>query len=144
MPITSLILRASSAAAARELAARPVRSFATESEALSRYRRVSGLAEALAPGSTALARGIHHSADGWQLAQDPATFAVAGAPFAALAAAARAPLVLACGTHDPMVTVSALRAYAPAAHEIPDAGHNVHVEAPATVLALVAPLLAAL
>ena len=64
--------------AARDLAVRPVRSYATEAEALARYRRVSGLDEELAPGRETLARGVLHTPDGWRLAQDPGTFAVAG------------------------------------------------------------------
>ena len=71
--------------ASRDLAVRPVRSYATEDEALARYRRVSGLDEQLAPGRETLARGVLHMPGGWRLAQDPATFAVAGAPFASLA-----------------------------------------------------------
>ena len=127
--------------AAREFAARPVRCYASEEEAVDRYRRVSGLSEELAPGRKALARGVLQTPDGWRLAQDPGTFAVAGAPFASLAAAANAPVVLARGERDPMVSLEELRAHARQAYDIPGAGHNVHVEDPRAVLGLIEPLL---
>lgn len=129
--------------AARDLAARPVRCYATEDEALARYRRVSGLSEELAPGREALARGVLHTPGGWRLAQDPGTFAVAGAPFASLASAAQAPLVLARGERDPMVSFEELRAHARTAYDIQGAGHNVHVEDPRAVLGLIEGLLGA-
>ncbi|HWX33691.1 MAG TPA: alpha/beta hydrolase, partial [Steroidobacteraceae bacterium] len=56
--------------AARDLAERPVRCYATEDEALARYRRVSGLDEELVPAREALARGVLHTPGGWRLAQD--------------------------------------------------------------------------
>jgi pimeloyl-ACP methyl ester carboxylesterase len=126
-----------------DLAERPVRCFTTEDEALARYRRVSGLDEEIAPGREALARGVQHTPDGWRLAQDPGTFAVAGAPFASLVSASRARVVLARGERDPMVSFEELRAHAPEAHDIPDAGHNVHVADPRAVLRLVEVLLGA-
>ncbi len=128
--------------AARDLAARPVRCYATEDEVLARYRRVSGLDEELA-GREALARGVRHAPDGWRLAQDPGTFAVAGAAFASLASAADARVVLARGQRDPMVSLEELRAHVRQAHDIPDAGHNAHVEDPRAVLGLIEALLSA-
>jgi pimeloyl-ACP methyl ester carboxylesterase len=129
--------------AARDIAERPVRCYATEDEALARYRRVSGLDEELAPGREALARGVLHTPDGWRLAQDPGTFAVAGAPFASLASAADARVVLARGERDPMVSLEELRAHAHQAYDIPGVGHNAHVEDPRAVLGLIEVLLSA-
>jgi pimeloyl-ACP methyl ester carboxylesterase len=129
--------------AARGLAARPVRCYATEDEAVARYRRVSGLGEELAPGREALARGVLHTPDGWRLAQDPGTFAAAGAPFASLASAAQARVALARGERDPMVSLEELRAHAPLAYDIRGAGHNAHVEDPRAVLELIEVLLSA-
>ena len=123
-------------AAARELAARPVRWYPGEAEAVLRYRRVSGLSADIAPAPQTLARGIVRGADGWRLAQDPRTFAVAGAPFGSLVATAAAPLALARGASDPMVTAEELRAHAAGVHTIAGAGHNAHVEQPAAVVAL--------
>ncbi len=127
--------------AARDLAVRPVRRYASEDEALARYRRVSGLDEQLAPGRATLARGVLHGPGGWRLAQDPATFAVAGAPFASLASAAQARVVLARGIRDPMVSLEELRAHALQAFDIPGTGHNAHVEDPRAVLGLIEMLL---
>ena len=127
--------------AARDLAVRPVRCYATEDEALARYRRVSGLDEQLAPGRETLARGVLRMPGGWRLAQDPATFAVAGAPFASLASAAQARVVLARGERDPMVSFEELRAHARQAYDIPGTGHNAHVEDPRAVLGLIEMLL---
>ena len=129
--------------AARDLAARPVRRYAGEEEALARYRRVSGLGEELAPGREALARGVLQTPEGWRLAQDPGTYAVAGAPFASLAAAAQARVVLARGERDPMVSLEELRAHAPLAYDIPGAGHNAHVQDPRAVLGLIEGILRA-
>jgi len=123
-------------AAARELAARPPRWYPTEADALLRYRRVSGLSADIAPAPRTLARGVVRGADGWRLAQDPRTFAVAGASFGSLVASAGAPLVLARGASDPLVTTEELRAHAGEVHIIAGAGHNAHVEQPAAVVAL--------
>jgi pimeloyl-ACP methyl ester carboxylesterase len=128
--------------AARELAARPVRWYPTEEEAWTRYRRVSGLRTDIARSEEWLARGVVKAESGWRLAQDPRTFAVAGAPFASLAASAAGPVLLARGERDPMVSLQELRTHAQQAHSIPGAGHNVHVEDPAAVVALIEQLLA--
>ena len=122
--------------AARELASRAVRSYPTEEEAWTRYRRVSGLNPEIAPGQEWLARGALQGEGGWRLAQDPRTFAVAGAPFKSLAASAAAPIVLARGERDPMVSLQELRLHTPQAHDIRGAGHNAHIEEPGAVAAL--------
>jgi pimeloyl-ACP methyl ester carboxylesterase len=121
--------------AAREIAARPLRWYASEEEAWSRYRRVSGLTLEIAPAEEYLARGVARGEEGWRLAQDPRTFAVAGAPFAALAASSTAPIHLVRGERDPLVSLQELRVHDPRAHEIPGTGHNAHLEDPAAVLA---------
>jgi pimeloyl-ACP methyl ester carboxylesterase len=126
---------------ALELAARPVRHYATRAEALARYRRISGLDLTIAPDDTSLADGIVECAQGWRLAQDPRTFEVAGAPFATLAASAVARIVLARGSDDPMVPLAQLRAHDPDAAEIAGAGHNAHVEKPQALVALLERLL---
>jgi len=122
--------------AARELAARPVRWYPSGAEAWTRYRRVSGLGTDIAPGEECLARGAVRTEQGWRLAQDPRTFAVAGAPFASLAASATLPALLARGERDPMVSLQELQAHAPRAREISGAGHNAHIEDPGAVVAL--------
>ena len=128
--------------AARDLAARPVRWYATQAEALLRYRRVSGLGENTTPGEASLTRGVVQDGQGWRLAQDPRTFAVAGAPFGSLARSAVGRVLLARGERDHMVTLEELRMHAPQAIDIRGTGHNAHVEDPAAVTALLEELIA--
>ena len=128
--------------AARELAARPLRWYPREEDAWARYRRVSGLTADIAPSDDWLSRGVLRAEGGWRLAQDPRSFAVAGAPFASLAASATARLLLARGERDPMVSLQELRTHAAQAHDIPGTGHNAHIEDPAAVLALLEQLVA--
>ena len=127
---------------ARELASRAVRWYPTEEEAWTRCRRVSGLSPDIAPGQEWLARGAVQGEGGWRLAQDPRTFAVAGAPFASLAASATIPIVLARGERDPMVSLQELRLHTQQAHDIRGAGHNAHIEKPAAVTELLEQLVA--
>jgi pimeloyl-ACP methyl ester carboxylesterase len=125
----------------RELAARPVRWYATAEEAWNRYRRVSGLDPAIAPEENWLRHGITHGEQGWRLSQDPRTFEVAGAPFASLAASARARLVLARGERDAMVGLAELREHSQDTLDIANAGHNAHIEKPAEFVGLLERLL---
>jgi pimeloyl-ACP methyl ester carboxylesterase len=127
--------------ATRELAARPLRWYATEEDAWNRYRRVSGLDATIAPNEEWVRRGITQTERGWRLSQDPRAFEVAGAPFASLAATARSRLVLARGQHDPMVSTAELQLHCPDTHEIASAGHNAHVEKPAEIVGLLERLL---
>src|SRR5581483_11243645 len=108
----------------RELASRPVRFYASSDEAWSRYRRISGLDATIAHGEEWLQRGISPTPQGWRLSQDPATFAVAGAPFASLVRSANARVVLARGESDPMVSTEQLRLHCGVAEEIAATGHN--------------------
>jgi len=122
--------------AAAELAARPVRWYATAAEAWTRYRRVSGLGTDIAPGEESLARGAIEAEQGWRLAQDPRSFAVAGAPFASLASGAVGRVLLARGARDHMVTLEELRMHAAESRDIANVGHNAHIEDPRAVVAL--------
>jgi len=51
-------------------------------------------------------------------------------------------VLLARGEHDPLVSLQELQTHAPRAQDIPGAGHNVHVEDPAAVVALLEQLAA--
>jgi pimeloyl-ACP methyl ester carboxylesterase len=79
---------------------------------------------------------------GWRLAQDPRTFGVAGAPFDTLIASAQAPIVLARGEHDPMVSIAELCSHSQHTREIAGAGHNAHVERPDEIVNLLERLIA--
>jgi pimeloyl-ACP methyl ester carboxylesterase len=120
----------------RELADRPVRWYATAEEASARYRRVSGLDAAVAPGDEWLARGIVQGEQGWRLAQDSRTFGVAGAPFDSLAKSARARVILARGERDAMVSTAELRAHAAEVVDVVGCGHNVQLEKPDAIVDL--------
>jgi pimeloyl-ACP methyl ester carboxylesterase len=120
----------------RELAARPVRWYAQEAEALARYRRVSGLEAQTAPRADLIERGIARGGEGFRLAQDPRTFKVGGAPFATLMGSAACPVLLARGERDSMVSLAELRAHTPRAVDIAGMGHNVHAENPLAVVQL--------
>ena len=126
----------------RELAARPVRWYATAEEAWARYRRVAGLDIAVAPTDDWLARGVVQGEEGWRLSQDPRTFGVAGAPFDSLVKSARARVILARGELDRMVSTAELRAHVPEAVEIAGHGHNVQAEKPEAIVDLLQRLIA--
>jgi pimeloyl-ACP methyl ester carboxylesterase len=126
---------------ARELAARPVRWYASADEAWNRYRRVSGLEREIAADEKWLLRGVTQADLGWRVSQDPRTFEVAGAPFASLVASAQARVLLARGEQDSMVSTAELRLHCRDVHEIRGAGHNAHVERPGEVVGLLERLL---
>ena len=121
--------------AVRDLATRPSRLFVTEEEAVTRYRRVSGL-DARIARMDHLARGVVHTEQGYALAADPRTMLVAGAPFATLATSATCRVILARGEHDPMVTLAELTAHAAEAVDLTGRGHNAHVEDPGAIVDL--------
>jgi pimeloyl-ACP methyl ester carboxylesterase len=133
---TRLEFSAEERARAADLARRPARIFASEQEALERYRKVAGLEAALAPGPELLARGVAREAAGFRLAADPATLGVEVPPFGSLLAAARCPVIAARGERDALVSGAELRAVVPAAIDVPGRGHNLHVEDPAALVAL--------
>lgn len=124
-------------AMAQRLAARPVQEFATRAEAVGRYLRLAGLSDLVSLDDPLASAGVVESADGWRVAQDPATFGVGVPDMVGLLATAQCPVVLARGEHDPMVTDDDLLALVPDPVVLSGLGHNAHVEDPAAVLALV-------
>lgn len=124
-------------AMAQRVAARPVQTFATREEAVGRYLRLAGLSDLVAADDPLVSAGIVETADGWRVAQDPATFGVGVPDMVGLLAAAQCPVVLARGEHDPMVSDDDLSRLVPDPVVLAGLGHNAHVEAPAAVLALV-------
>ncbi|MGH6871484.1 MAG: alpha/beta fold hydrolase [Rhizomicrobium sp.] len=113
-----------------KMAASKHRFFATRDEATARHLRLAGLTGLVPPEDGA--RGVMETEEGWRLAQDPAV-ATVGAPRAnELLAAAKAPVHLARGVGDTMVTHEQLLAYDPAAADLPG-GHNAMVEHPAAM-----------
>jgi pimeloyl-ACP methyl ester carboxylesterase len=125
-----LVWQEAEIAKARALAQTPVRRFATRAEAVERYLRISGLMGLVDPESSTAQSGVVTDGDKSRLAADPRISEVVGAPIDKIIAAMRAPLRLAAGVRDAMVTLEQMRGFDPASVLIDDAGHNPHVEAP--------------
>ena len=122
---------------ARGVAERPVAWFDTESDAVARYRKVSGVGDLVT--DDVARRGVVVEDGRWRLAQDPRTFGVGRPDMRALvrdAADHGVQVVLARGEHDHMQTDEQLRALVPDAVVLAGLGHNAHLESPAAVRAL--------
>ena len=132
---TKLHFTADERQAMTEWARRPVRSFASRTEALARYRRVAGLERATVDDDPHLQRGVRDTDGAWTLAADPMSYLLEAPPFSALLAAALCRVQAACGTNDAMVTLAALQALVPDASAFSGLGHNAHVESPERVAA---------
>lgn len=123
-------------ARAAALAQRPAAAFATRDEAVARHLRVAGLTGLLDPADPAVAAGVRESGSGWRTAFDPRAFAVGEPGVAGLVAAATAPVLLARGERDPMVSTDQLAALVPEPVVLAGLGHNAHVERPGAVASL--------
>jgi pimeloyl-ACP methyl ester carboxylesterase len=128
-------------ARAAALAAREPARFATREEAVARHLRLSGLDGLVAPDAPAAAAGVVEQDGAWRPTLDPRAFGVGDPLIAALLAAAPVPVVMARGEHDAMVSAEQLRALVPDPVNLPGLGHNAHVEDPAAVADLLAPLI---
>ena len=117
-----------------------VATFEDQAAALERFLRVAGLSGLLDP-ETAQA-GIMAAGTGWRLAVDPEVHRVDVPDFAAAVAAAKAPVLLVTGELDPMAPPTDLARFEPPLHVVAGAGHNLHVENPVAMAALIAPYLA--
>ncbi|HVU21988.1 MAG TPA: alpha/beta fold hydrolase [Rhizomicrobium sp.] len=116
----------------RKMASMAVKCFPAKEEAVARYLKVSGLHGLIAPESDDASAGVAQTGEGWRLAFDPATASVGAPPIAALLSAANAPIHLARGATDHMVSREQLAVYDADARDLPG-GHNVMVENPAAV-----------
>jgi pimeloyl-ACP methyl ester carboxylesterase len=132
-----LVWTAAEIARAQELARAPVRWFQTRQEALERHLLVAGLKGLVAPDDAMAAPGVIEEDGRFRLAADPAINGIAGVDIARIIAAMTAPLHLAAGERDPMVSLADMQRFDPEAELLPGLGHNPHVEAPETLLALV-------
>lgn len=117
----------------RDLAAAPVRRFATKDEAIDRYLKVAGLAGLIDKQAHAASAGVTQDGDGWHVACDPRTMTVGAPPMAELLDTANAPVHLARGETDALVTLDQLRAFDANAVTLEGAGHNAMVEKPNAV-----------
>lgn len=116
----------------RRMASMAVKFFPAKEEAIARYLKVSGLLGLVAPESEDASAGVMQTSEGWRLAYDPATASVGAPPMEALLSAAKAPIHLARGAADHMVTHGQLAVYDANARDLPG-GHNVMVEDPVAV-----------
>ncbi len=114
-------------ASLHKMSATPARLFERKEEAIARYLKVSGLSGLVAPDSFEAAAGVAQSGNGWRLAYDPATASIGAPPMPALIAAARAPVHLARGETDTMVTHEQILEYDREPRDLPG-GHNAMVE----------------
>jgi len=122
---------------ARALVGRPQKVFATREEAAARHLALAGL-RGLASADDAVAlAGVREVEGGWTVALDNRAFSAVGPSVPGILQRCAAPLTLAAGEGDPMVSLAAMRRIDPAAREIPGAGDNAHWEQPAAVWALV-------
>ena len=126
-------------AKARGLAERAVQWFESRADAAERHLRVSGLAGLVDPDDPAVDAGLREEHGRWRLALDPPVFGVGAPDMPALLAAVDAPVVLARGEHDPMVSDVQLAELGVSTVTLPKLGHNAHVEDPEAVFALVEP-----
>ena len=126
-------------AKAHALAARPVSWFDTREQAAARHLLVAGLTGLVDPDGDAVAAGLREQDGRWRLALDPRSFGVGAPDLPGLLAAARAPVVLACGEHDVMVDAAQLADLVPDPVVLQGCGHNAHVERPELVARLLAP-----
>jgi pimeloyl-ACP methyl ester carboxylesterase len=114
----------------RQLATGPARLFDTHKEAVERYMLVSGMKGLIAADSQTALSGVSEIDGKFRLTSDPAINAVAGPPVEAFFHAAAAPVRLAAGAGDVMVTRRQMNALDPEAVVVDGAGHNLHIERP--------------
>lgn len=126
-------------AGALALAGKPVKVFASREEAAARHLAFAGLRGLADPADDVAGAGVRAVEGGWAVAQDPRVFTAVGPPVETVLRRAEAPLRLAAGSKDPMVTLEAMRRIDPRAEVIEGAGHNAHWERPDAVWALIAP-----
>jgi pimeloyl-ACP methyl ester carboxylesterase len=112
----------------RKLAASQPKIFPTREEAIARYLKVSGLHGLVDTDPS----GVAEAEGGWRLACDPAAASVGPPAMRELLAAAEAPIHLARGEGDAMMTHAQLAAFDKDARDLPG-GHNVMVENPGAV-----------
>jgi pimeloyl-ACP methyl ester carboxylesterase len=117
-------------AKAQALARRPVQTFATRAEAVERALKIAGLFGLMDPESPEAGAGVVEADDHWRIAMDPRCFGAVGPSIVDILRSSLAPLRLAGGEGDPMISIDSLRSIDPQAAVIENAGHNPHWEAP--------------
>lgn len=124
---------------AQEMARRPARAFATRAEAVERALKLAGLFGLVDPDSEDAERGVIAADSGYVVAMDPRTFSAVGPSIENILKLSAAPVRLAAGAKDPMVTLAAMRRLDPNAAAFEGLGHNAHWEAPEVVWKFIQP-----
>ena len=114
----------------------PPRYFKTREEALERFVLVNGLKGIVDPATDIAQSGVREEDGQWRLSADNRAAMVANASTRAVYAAADAPVILARGDGDAMVTHEEHASLDANCVTIDGCGHNVHVEQPQSVLEL--------
>ncbi len=122
-------------AKAAAMAEKPPAWFDSESDAIAWHRRISGIADLLS--EEVASRGVVDDHGRWRLRLDCKAFGVGAPDMREILAACRAPVTLARGEHDHMVSDRQLADLVPDPVTLPGLGHNAHLEDPAAVYALV-------
>lgn len=136
-----------------DLAARPPRLFDERSDAVEWFLKLAGLYGLIAPDderiAASVAAGVTRDPDHsgrWRTSQDPATIGVGPPDLAGLLPAAKCPISMAIGEHDPLVTpdhhgdLAAMASTNPHAagvttpHVLRGVGHNAMVEDPQAIV----------
>jgi pimeloyl-ACP methyl ester carboxylesterase len=125
-------------AGALRMAARPPQVFPTAEEAADRHLKLAGLRDLVDPADPLARAGVRRGEGGWIAALDPLAFGAVGPAVETVLGRCEAPLRLAAGSTDPMVSLDAMRRVDPDAVLLDGAGHNAHWEDPAAVWSLVA------
>lgn len=128
-----IVWTADEEAKAQELAQRPARIFATRVEAIDRFLKTSGLFGLVDPTSDMATSGVIGDGDQWRVAMDPEVYGAVGPSIEQILRLSKAPLRLAAGAADPMMTRDQMRRIDPDALTFADVGHNAHWQAPAQV-----------
>jgi pimeloyl-ACP methyl ester carboxylesterase len=133
---TKLEWTAEEEAGARALTDRPQKVFATRDEAAARHLALAGLRGQASPDDAVALAGVREVEGGWTVALDNRVFSAVGPSVPGILQRCAAPLRLAAGEEDPMVSLAAMRRIDPAARLVPGAGHNAHWEQPGAVRGL--------
>ena len=119
---------------ARARVVRPVKEFPDRAEAAGRFLKLSGLAGVLEPTDPIVATGVRETSDGRaRLAADPRAGSIGAPSMSSVWAARQAPVRMACGSEDGLVSIDELRQFDDQAEEWDGLGHNAQVQAPETV-----------
>jgi pimeloyl-ACP methyl ester carboxylesterase len=121
-------------AKAASLAEKPRAWFETSDDAMAWHRKVSGVGELV--GTDVASCGVVEDHGRWRLRLDCKAFAVGAPDMRELLAACKAPVTLARGELDHMVSDQQLTDLVPNPVTLPGLGHNAHLEDPAAVYAL--------